>query len=120
AGLIESFGYSVTLAPHALAALSEIDAGDGFDAMVFDFDLPGMGGCELADMLRQRGDPTPIIALTASAHGDEEQRARAAGMDAFLRKPVLPEDLRDALNEALQVGRNGLRVFPPPSLAKGE
>ncbi|WIG54484.1 MAG: hypothetical protein OJF61_000270 [Rhodanobacteraceae bacterium] len=102
AGLIESFGYAVTLAPHALAALSEIDAGGSFDTMVFDFDLPGMGGCELANMLRQRGDLTPIVALTASAHGDEQQRARAAGMDAFLRKPVLPEDLRDTLERAMR------------------
>jgi signal transduction histidine kinase/CheY-like chemotaxis protein len=102
AGLIESFGYAVTLAPHALAALSEIDAGGAFDMMVFDFDLPGMGGCELANMLRQRGDLTPIVALTASAHGDEQQRARAAGMDAFLRKPVLPEDLRDAIKDAIE------------------
>ena len=103
AGLIESFGYAVTLAPHALAALSEIDAGGAFVAMVFDFDLPGMGGCELANMLRQRGDLTPIVALTASAHGDEQQRARAAGMDAFLRKPVLPEGLRDTLEHAMRV-----------------
>ncbi|MDE2225392.1 MAG: response regulator [Xanthomonadaceae bacterium] len=102
AGLIETFGYSVTLAPHALAALSEIDAGDAFDAMVFDFDLPGMGGCELADMLRRRGDLRPIIALTASAHGDEEQRARAAGMDACLRKPVLPGPLREVLDSAFE------------------
>ena len=100
AGLIETFGYAVTLAPHALAALSDIDASGPFDAMVFDFDLPGMDGCELANLLRQRGDLTPIIALTASAHGDEEQRARAAGMDAFLRKPVLPEDLRGTLGSA--------------------
>ena len=101
-GLIETFGYSVTLAPHALAALSDIDASEAFDAMVFDFDLPGMDGCELAKMLRQRGNLTPIIALTASAHGDEEQRARAAGMDAFLRKPVLPEDLRETLEGAMR------------------
>jgi len=98
AGLIETFGYAVTLAPHALAALSDIDASEAFDAMVFDFDLPGMDGCELANMLRQRGNTTPIIALTASAHGDEEQRARAAGMDAFLRKPVLPVPLREVLD----------------------
>ena len=102
AGLIETFGYAVTLAPHALAALSDIDASEAFDAMVFDFDLPGMDGCELTNMLRQRGDTTPIIALTVSAHGDEEQRARAAGMDAFLRKPVLPEDLRDTLESAFK------------------
>jgi CheY-like chemotaxis protein len=102
AGLIETFGYSVTLAPHALAALSDIDASEAFDAMVFDFDLPGMDGCELANMLRQRGDITPIIALTASAHGDEQQRARAAGMDAFLRKPVLPGPLREVLDSAFE------------------
>ncbi|MGH8215063.1 MAG: response regulator, partial [Rhodanobacteraceae bacterium] len=80
---------------------SEIDAGGTFDVMVFDFDLPGMEGCELAALLRQRGVTTPIIALTASAHGDEEQRARAAGMDAFLRKPVLPGPLREALDAVL-------------------
>ncbi|MGH8192105.1 MAG: ATP-binding protein [Rhodanobacteraceae bacterium] len=102
AGLIETFGHQATVAPHALAALSEIDAGATFDAMVFDFDLPGMDGCELAAMLRQRGVTTPIVALTASAHGDEEQRARAAGMDAFLRKPVLPGPLRDALESAMR------------------
>ncbi|HEX5960852.1 MAG TPA: two-component regulator propeller domain-containing protein [Rhodanobacteraceae bacterium] len=103
AGLIETFGHSVTLAPQALAALSETITGDAFDAMVFDFDLPGMGGCELAGLLRKRGVTTPIIALTASAHGDEEQRARAAGMNAFLRKPVLPGDLREALQSAVRV-----------------
>lgn len=100
AGLIETFGFDVTLAPHALAALSEIETGEPFDAMVFDFDLPGMDGCELAQLLRQRAVATPIIALTASAHGDEEQRAYAAGMNAFLRKPVLPDDLRAAFDKA--------------------
>ncbi len=100
AGLIETFGHTVTLAAQALAALSAIESDGGFDAMVFDFDLPGMDGCELAQLLRQRGNTTPIIALTASAHGDEEQRARAAGMNAFLRKPVLPDDLRAAFDKA--------------------
>jgi signal transduction histidine kinase/CheY-like chemotaxis protein len=97
-GLIETFGYRVTMASQALAALAEIDANDGFDAMVFDFDLPGMDGCELAALLRKRGVTTPILALTASAYGDEEQRAHAAGMNVFLRKPVLPGPLREALD----------------------
>jgi signal transduction histidine kinase/streptogramin lyase len=97
-GLIEAFGHQVTVAPQALAALAEIDANDPFDAMVFDFDLPGMDGCELAALLRKRGVATPILALTASAYGDEEQRAHAAGMNGFLRKPVLPDALREALD----------------------
>lgn len=99
-GLIETFGYRVTLATQALAALAAVESDGGFDAMVFDFDLPGMDGCELAQLLRQRGITTPIIALTASAHGDEEQRAQAAGMNAFLRKPVLPDDLQAAFAKA--------------------
>ena len=103
AGLIETFGYAVTLVPQALAALSEIDAGGSYALIVCDFDLPGMDGCELARLLRRRGLATPIVALTASAHGDEERRAFAAGMNAFLRKPVLPEELRETLQDTLRV-----------------
>jgi CheY-like chemotaxis protein len=102
AGLIETFGYRVTLATQALAALSDVESDGAYDAMVFDFDLPGMDGCELATLLRQRGVTTPIVALTASAHGDEERRASDAGMNAFLRKPVLPEPLRDALDSVFE------------------
>ncbi len=101
AGLIETLGYTVTLAPQALAALAEIEAEAAFAALVLDFDLPGMDGCELAQLLRRRGVQVPMLALTAGAHGDEEHRARAAGMNAFLRKPVLPEDLRAALHGML-------------------
>lgn len=108
AGLIETFGYQVTLVPQALAALAEIDTSGTFDVMVFDFDLPGMDGCELAMLLRQRGVTTPSIALTASTHGDEERRAQAAGMDGFLRKPVSPGDLRDALDTATRSSQMGV------------
>jgi signal transduction histidine kinase len=102
-GLLQSFGCDVKLSIHALAALAEVDtSGARFDAIVLDFDLPGMDGCTLARLLRQRGMRTPMIALTASAHGDEETRARKAGMNAFLRKPVLPQPLRETLEEMLE------------------
>ncbi|HEX7325427.1 MAG TPA: two-component regulator propeller domain-containing protein [Rhodanobacteraceae bacterium] len=100
AGIIETFGCAVALAPDALAALSAMGTGAPFDALVLDFDLPGMDGCELAKLLRGRGEAIPIIALTASARGDDEQRAHAAGMDAFLRKPATPAELRAALDDA--------------------
>ncbi len=103
AGLMQSFGCDVKLAAHALAALGEVDSARGaFDAIVLDFDLPGMDGCTLAKLLRQRGMRTPMIALTAGAHGNEEARAREAGMNAFLRKPVSPERLREVIDEAMQ------------------
>jgi len=100
AGLLQAQSHSVTRAPHALAALAEVDAArEGFDMILLDLDLPGMDGCTLAGMLRARGLEIPMLAVTASSRGDEEQRIRAAGMNALLRKPVLPEVLREAMEE---------------------
>lgn len=100
AGLLQAQGHHVTRAPHALAALAEVDAvREGFDMILLDLDLPGMDGCTLAGMLRARGLEVPMLAVTASSRGDEEQRIRAAGMDALLRKPVLPEVLSEAMEK---------------------
>lgn len=102
AGLLEREGHTVTQVAQALATLTELDAAhNGFDAILLDLDLPGMDGCTLARMLRARGLRVPIIAVTAGSAGDEEQRALDAGMDAFVRKPVLAEKLHEVLDSAI-------------------
>jgi len=101
-GLLQAQAHTVTHAPDALAALAQWDSSrEGFDVILLDLDLPGVDGCTLARMLRARGVDMPMLAITASSRGDEEQRVRAAGMDALLRKPVLPEMLREALDTTL-------------------
>lgn len=103
-GLLEARGHQVTHAAHGLDALSEMQ-NRPFDALLLDMNLPGVDGCQLARMIRQRegdGMHLPIIAITARSGGDEEQQARAAGMDAFLRKPVNGEELARTLNRLCQ------------------
>ncbi|HET8554971.1 MAG TPA: ATP-binding protein, partial [Rhodanobacteraceae bacterium] len=103
-GLLEARGHRVTHAAHGLDALSEMQ-NRHFDALLLDMNLPGVDGCELARMIRQlEGDDVhmPIIAITARSGGDEEQQARAAGMDAFLRKPIDGEELARTLNRLCQ------------------
>ena len=101
-GLLRTQGHSVMHAPDALAALTLIETAVApFDALLSDLDLPGMGGHTLAKLLRERGYTKPIIAVTASSRGDEEQRVREAGMDALLRKPVLPDALRETLEKVV-------------------
>ena len=101
-GLLQAQGHSVMHAPDALAALTLIETAVApFDALLSDLDLPGLAGYALAKLLRERGYTKPIIAVTASSRGDEEQRLRDAGMDALLRKPVLPEKLREVLEKAV-------------------
>ncbi|WP_189442547.1 response regulator, partial [Rhodanobacter panaciterrae] len=55
---------------------------------------------QIARLIRQReqaGPHLPIIAVTARAGNADEARARAAGMDGFLRKPLSGEQLAAAL-----------------------
>lgn len=92
AGLLQAQGHQVTHAAHGLAALAEIETAD-YTAALIDLDLPGVDGLALARMLRareaQNAKPRMIlIGLSARSVGDEAALCRAAGMDAFLRKPV--------------------------------
>lgn len=90
--LLESLGHVVRRAPHALAALAEV-ATRRPQAVVLDLDLPGVGGLQLAGLLRaQEADAAVsrlrLVALTARSDAAAEREAFAAGVDAFRRKPV--------------------------------
>jgi len=99
--LLTGLGHRVRHVPNALAALGEIARGD-LDAALLDLDLPGMDGIALAGLIRGREAAQavpclPLIALTARSDPDSAQAARAAGMDAFLRKPVTAAMLASVL-----------------------
>lgn len=95
-----------------------------FDLVLMDLRMPDMDGMETALLWRdsKKGmlDPdTPIIALTANALPAEHERAKQAGMDGYLLKPVSLEQLADAVNDAasLQLAR-GFDVEPNQLLKK--
>ena len=79
-------------------------AGDPFDAVVMDVQMPVMGGHEAARALRTHFPPEtlPIIALTAAALVSEREEAFACGMDDFLTKPVDATKLRASLARHLR------------------
>ncbi|HEX7340567.1 MAG TPA: ATP-binding protein, partial [Rhodanobacteraceae bacterium] len=93
-GMLENRGHHVVHAAESLEALS-VMTNATFDLALFDLDLPGMDGFKLAELVRQRetGRRMPIGAITARSGGDEEQHARAAGMDGFARKPLTGDEL---------------------------
>jgi len=72
----------------------------GYDVVLMDVTLPGIDGRETARRIRAlAGTPasTPIIGITGRSEGGDEEAARAAGMDFYLRKPISPSALREAL-----------------------
>ncbi len=79
----------------ALAALPR-----GYDVVLMDVTLPGIGGLDAARRIRALAGATgatPIIGLSGRSETGDESAARAAGMNFYLRKPISPS----ALNEAI-------------------
>ncbi len=110
AGMLDALGHRATRVADGLAALAELSR-PGIDLALVDLDLPGIGGFQLARLLRQReaskGERLPLIAISARAFGDEDAQARAAGMDGFLRKPLTAAMLEEALAPWLAAARTG-------------
>src|ERR1700686_4786717 len=95
-------GYVVATADSATAALRLANE-KAFDLIISDIAMPEMNGYELAESLRRRAeyDGTPIIAVTGYSEYDNRGRARQAGFNAHLTKPIDPTELLHLMNELL-------------------
>lgn len=106
--LLEREGANVETAEDGLDALTKIQNDpERFDAVLMDVQMPEMDGYEATRRLRQL--PTlkalPVIALTAGALTEERHRAREAGMDDFLTKPIDPPRMVAALRRVIEARR---------------
>jgi CheY-like chemotaxis protein len=74
-------------------------AGEPFDAVLMDVQMPVMSGHEATRALRActAGLTLPVIALTAAALVSEREEAMRAGMNDFLTKPINEPELRSTL-----------------------
>ena len=75
-------------------------AARGYDVMLMDVTLPGIDGCEATRRIRALAGAAaamPIIGITGRNEAGDEDAGRAAGMNVYLRKPVSPSALAEAL-----------------------
>ncbi len=101
-GLLRKQDHEIVVAADGVAALGQWKS-EHFDLILMDVQMPHMDGLEATRLIRKREEATnrhiPIVAMTAHAmHGDEE-RCLAAGMDAYVAKPIRPEDLFTAIDD---------------------
>ena len=79
------------------------------DIIFMDIQMPILSGIEAAIAIRELEEVpahTPIIALTARALKNEREKCLAIGMDDYLTKPIVLEDLRSVLFKHLIVGKS--------------
>ncbi|MCO5165108.1 MAG: GAF domain-containing protein [Planctomycetes bacterium] len=95
--LLEHEGHEVAVAasgPEGLEVAERFQP----EVVLCDLGLPGLDGFEVAVRLREaRGPGLPLVALSGYAQEDDRARARAAGFDVHLTKPVSAADLARAL-----------------------
>jgi CheY-like chemotaxis protein len=89
ASVLEFAGYQILTATNASQALDVIRQTPP-DLILMDIALPGMDGLTLTRQLKadQITRHIPIVALTASAMKGDDQKAKAAGCDGYITKPI--------------------------------
>lgn len=98
---LEARGYAVALAKNGEEVLELLDR-QFFDLILMDVHMPNLDGFETTAAIRRResgtGRRTCILALTALAVEGDRERCLAAGMDAYLSKPITAERLWEAVD----------------------
>jgi PAS domain S-box-containing protein len=105
--VLEEAGAIVEIAPDGRQAIAAVSRG-GFDAVLMDVQMPVMDGLEATSQIRQdpRHTALPIVAMTAHALKGDQERCLAAGMNAYIAKPISREALYTVLGKLLK-GRSG-------------
>jgi CheY-like chemotaxis protein len=99
-GLLDRLGFVADLAGNGHQALAALETAE-YAAVLMDCQMPRMDGYTATQEIRRREGTRrhiPIIAMTAGALAGDEERCLAAGMDAYLPKPINSTHLENVLN----------------------
>jgi CheY-like chemotaxis protein len=97
--VLSNKGYIVIHAQNAQEALTKLQ---GVDLVYTDIRMPGMNGLDFAEEMKARRPWTPVVIITGFGTEANEARAKAAGVTAFLQKPLSPEMIEGSALDALR------------------
>ncbi|ALG66910.1 PAS domain S-box protein [Beggiatoa leptomitoformis] len=126
--MLSQFGCQVHIVNNGHEALQALEK-ETVDLILMDCHMPVMDGFEASLRIRERErrlglPPVPIIALTANAMQGDRERCLSAGMNDYLSKPVMFQQLQDMLNVWLQPAQqpiiNSLAGVDTQSLAQSQ
>ena len=105
--ILHEYGFLVDTAENGAVAVEKIRTSDPgrYDLVLMDVQMPVMDGCTATRRIRALKDPAraavPIVAMTANVFEEERKRAFDCGMNGFLSKPIVIEELIDALRDII-------------------
>lgn len=90
--ILKRNNYTVDTAYDGLEALEYMEAG-GYDGVILDIMMPKMDGITVLTRIRERGDRTPVLLLTAKAEVDDKVLGLDKGANDYLTKPFAVKEL---------------------------
>ena len=105
--ILNKYGFLVDTAEDGAEAVEKVknSTAAGYDLVLMDVQMPVTNGYEATKQIRALEDPKlagiTILAMTANAFDEDRKRARECGMDGFLSKPIVIEELIGTLRNNL-------------------
>jgi hemerythrin-like metal-binding protein len=101
--IADRFGIKCDCSASADGAIALIKEKGPYDIYFIDWKMPGMDGLELSGRIKEMGAKSVITMISAMAINDVEDKAKKAGVEKFLSKPIFPSDIADWINICLGV-----------------
>lgn len=102
--MLEKRGHKIDIVSNGQEAIDAV-ASSKYDVVLMDMQMPEMDGLEATQIIRRteasNGHHIPIIALTANAMKRDRDACLAAGMDAYISKPINPEKLFEEIRKLI-------------------
>ena len=105
--ILNEYGFLVDTAENGAEAVEKVEKSKpgGYDLVLMDVQMPVMNGYEATRQIRALDDPAlsgiTILAMTANAFDEDRKKALEYGMDGFLSKPIVIEELISTLHNNL-------------------
>jgi len=107
--LLQKRGYKVIIAENGKKAVEALSSSH-FDIVLMDIQMPVMDGisatAEIRRMEQETGEHTPIVAITANVMKGDRERYLAKGMDDYIPKPIMAEELYKAMEKWVEHNSN--------------
>ena len=106
--LLKQYGFRIDTAENGAEAVEKVRhaAPGDYDLVLMDVQMPVMNGYEATKQIRALADPAlagiTILAMTANAFDEDRKKALKCGMDGFLSKPIVLEELIGTLQNNLK------------------
>jgi CheY-like chemotaxis protein len=101
----QGLGLACDTASSGEEVVALLDRNIDHDIYFVDWKMPGMNGINLTEIIKKRRTGNSVVTMISSVEWSTiADDAKAAGVDRFLAKPLLPSDIADCINECLGCG----------------